>query len=49
MVLVNVGGVPYVAMIVHSGATCNVIDHQLWEVLKQSKMKCVSMKCSKQL
>ena len=28
MVLVNVGGVPNVAIIAESGASCNVIDHQ---------------------
>ena len=31
MVQVNVGGVPNVAMIVDSGASCNVTDRKLWE------------------
>ena len=49
MVQVNVGGVPNVAMIVNSGASCNVIDRKLWEELKQSKVKCVSIKSNKKL
>ena len=44
MVQVNVGGVPNVAMIVDSGASCNVIDRKLWGELKQDKVKCVSVK-----
>ena len=31
MVLVSIEGVPSVSMIVDSGASCNVIDRQLWE------------------
>lgn len=34
---------------VDSGASCNVIDHQLWESLKQNKVKCVSLSHKKQL
>ena len=49
MVQVNVGGVPNVAMIVDSGASCNVIDRKLWEELKQNKVKCISMKSTKKL
>ena len=36
-------------MIFDSGASCNVIDRKLWEELKQSKVKCVSMKSNKKL
>ena len=49
MIQVNVGGVPNVATIVDSGASCNVIDRELWEELKQNKVKCVSMKSNKKL
>ncbi|XP_068692945.1 uncharacterized protein [Montipora foliosa] len=49
MVQVNVGGVPNVAMMVDSGASCNVIGRKLWEELKQNKVKCVSMKSNKKL
>ena len=49
MVLVNIGGVPSVSMIVECGANCNVIDRQLWESLKQNKVKCVSSGHKKQL
>ena len=34
---------------VDSGASCNVIDRQLWESLKQNNMKCVSSSHKKQL
>ncbi|CAH3132405.1 unnamed protein product [Porites lobata] len=33
---------------VDSGASCNVIDRQLWESLKQNKVKCVSLSHKKQ-
>ena len=46
---VNVGGVPNVARIVDLGTSCNVIDRKLWEVLKQNKVQCVSMKSNKKL
>lgn len=49
MVLVSIEGVPSVSMIVDSGASCNVIDRQLWESLKQNKVKCVSSSHKKQL
>ena len=40
MVLVSIGGVSSVSMIVDSGASCNAIDCQLWESLKQKKVTC---------
>ena len=46
---VNVGGVANVAMMVDSGASCNVIDRKLWEAFKENKVKCVSMKSNKKL
>ena len=49
VVLVSIGGVPNVSMIVDSGASCNVIDRQLWESLKQKKVKCVSSSHKKQM
>ena len=48
-VLVSIEGVPSVSMIVDSGASCNVIDRQLWQSLKQNKVKCVSSSHKKQL
>ena len=39
MVLVSIGGVHNESMIVDSGASCNVIDCQLWKSLKQNKVK----------
>lgn len=49
MVLVNGGGVPNDAMIVDSGASCNVINCMSWEELKENEVKCVSMKSNKKL
>ena len=39
MVLVNVGGVPNVAMIVDLGASCNAISRKLWKEFKSNKVK----------
>ena len=36
MFLVSLGGVPNVSMIVDSVASCNLINRQLWESLKQN-------------
>ena len=41
---VNVGGIP-VNMIIDSGATCNIIDQNLWEHLKSKNIDCESTKC----
>ena len=49
MVLLSIGGVPNVSTIVDSGVSCNVIDRQLWESLKQFKVKFVSSSPKKQL
>ena len=38
---VNVGGIP-VNMIIDSGATCNIIDQNLWEHLKSKNIECES-------
>ena len=45
----NVGGVPNIKFIIDSGASCNVIDRELWETLKASKVKCESRKGQKKL
>ena len=47
--VLDVGGVPSVKFIIDSGASCNVIDRELWETLKKSKVKCVSRTCQKKL
>lgn len=36
-------------LIVDSGASCNVIDRQMWESLKQNIVKCFSSSDKKQL
>lgn len=46
---VTVGGVPGLKFIIDSGASCNVIDRGLWEMLKAKKVKCISRKCQKKL
>ena len=45
---VKIGGVQ-VTMIIDSGASCNVLDHNLWEYLKANKVRCASSKATKKL
>ena len=45
----NIGGVPRIQFIIDSGASCNIIDRQLWEELKKNKVKRISRKCKKKL
>ena len=45
---VKIGGVQ-VTMIIDSGASCNVLDRNLWEYLKANKVRCVSSKATKKL
>lgn len=47
--VLNIGGIPNVKFIIDSGASCNVIDRQLCETLKERKVKCVSSRCQKKL
>eukprot|EP00794_Sanderia_malayensis_P001495 gene1495-1651_t len=48
-ITLSVGGIPNIKFIIDSGASCNVIDRQLWEMLKANKVKCESQKCHKKL
>ena len=43
---VKIGGVQ-VTMIIDSGASCNVLDRNLWEYLKANKVRCASSKATK--
>jgi hypothetical protein len=43
-ITIDVGGIP-VQMIIDSGATCNIIDQNLWEHLKLENIRCESTKC----
>ena len=36
-----------VTMIIDSGASCNVLDRNLWEYLKANKVRCASSKATK--
>ena len=45
---VKIGGVQ-VTMIIDSGASCNVLDRNLWEYLKANKVRCASSKANKKL
>ena len=45
---VKIGGVQ-VTMIIASGASCNVLDRNLWEYLKANKVRCESSKATKKL
>ena len=42
-------GVPKIQFIIDSGASCNIIDRQLWEELKKNKVKYISRKYKKKL
>ena len=45
----NVGGIFLKAVIIDSGATCNVIDEKTWENMKKQGIECVSKKSCKKL
>ena len=45
---VKIGGVQ-VTMIIDSGASCIVLDRNLWEYLKANKVRCASSKATKKL
>ena len=45
----KVGGVTSPAVLIDSEASCNVIDHPTWEVLKKKSVQCDSKKSSKKL
>lgn len=47
-ITVNIGGIP-VEMIIDSGASCNIIDQSMWEMLKAKHIQCVSTKCKTNL
>ena len=38
-----------VTMIIDSGVSCNILDHNLWEYLKVNKGRCTSSKATKKL
>lgn len=41
----NVGGVD-LPMLIDSGASCNIVDEDTWEMLKEKKIKCFSSKAN---
>lgn len=45
-VTVSLGGHP-VEFVIDSGASANIIDKELWEALKEKRLKCYSEKCEK--
>ncbi|XP_015779025.1 PREDICTED: uncharacterized protein K02A2.6-like [Acropora digitifera] len=47
-IFVQIGGVQ-VTMIIDSGASCNVLDRNLWEYLKANKVRCASSRATKKL
>ena len=44
LVNINVGGVDIKSVMIDSGSTCNIIDKDTWDTLKQSGVKCKSQK-----
>ena len=47
-ITVKTGGAQ-VTTIIDSGASCNVLDRNLWEYLKANKVRCASSKATKKL
>lgn len=45
----NIGDVQNIKFFIDSGASCIVIDRELWENLKENKVNRVSRKCQKRL
>ena len=45
----KVGGVMLPAVLIDSGASCNVIDQTTWEAMKKESVQCDSKKSSKKL
>ena len=45
----KIGGVMLTAVLIDSGASCNLIDQTTWEVLKKKSVQCESKKSSKKL
>ena len=48
-VAIELGRVQLEGVLIDSGSTCNVIDKDMWEVLKKKKIKCTSWKSNKKL
>ncbi|CAB3999024.1 Neural cell adhesion molecule 1, partial [Paramuricea clavata] len=44
-----IGGVELINVLIHSGASCNIMDRATWENLKQKGVKCESQKSEKKL
>ncbi|XP_068742404.1 uncharacterized protein [Montipora capricornis] len=44
-----IGGVQLKDVFINSGATCNIVDHDTWESLKQEGVKCRSQRCKRKL
>ena len=46
--VVEIGGVS-MKMSIDSGASCNIVNRETWETLKQEKIKCKSSKTAKKI
>ena len=44
-----IGGVQLKNVLIDSGATCNIVDRDTWESLKQEAVKCRSQRCEMKL
>ena len=47
-IVVEIGGVS-MKMLIDSGASCNIVDRETWEILKQEKIKCKGSKNAKKI
>ena len=43
----TVGGVELKGVLIDSGSTCNLIDYETWNYLKEQRIDCESVKCDK--
>jgi transposase InsO family protein len=45
----TIGGVQVQSVLIDSGSTCNLVDSEIWNYLKQNHVKCTSSKSDKKL
>ena len=48
-VVLNIGGVIIGGFLIDSGATCNIVDYNTWNYLKEKRVKCESRRSEKKL
>ena len=49
LINLTIGGVKLEGVLIDSGSTCNVIDYQIWNFLKENRVRCESKISDKKL